>query len=692
MELKEQIKQKKVVLVGNPNVGKSVFFHNLSNVYVDVSNYPGTTVEISSAPLTEYLHIKDTPGIYGVSTFNDEEKVARDIILYADTVINVVSAISLERDLFLTKQLIDMGKKIIVAINQIDEARGINIQIDANKLSNILGVPVYTTCAITGEGMEDVKKAILEDKAKIGKIDPILQNELTDLLPLVSNQAEAVLLLEGDLVIAERHNLEPRNKRNEIYRSRRKEVNEIIAQVITTTSKKDRLLTKVSNLLIHPLWGSLVALIIAFLFLYQFLGIWVGGNVVEFTEGKIMNTYYEPAIRKVTGLIFPVDITLKDESQQTTFSFPNGFLQDKDQYNRFQSIVKENPSLEKEFFFGPSDYIEKTEFKSQSSALSTQSSKLSTQYSALPNNLHSALGTILAGKYGVLTLTVTYLLGLLFPLVVAFYTALAILEDSGYLPRLAVLVDGLLTKIGMNGRAIIPLILGLGCVTMASVTTRLLSTRREKLIAMTILGFAIPCSAQLGVIQSLLAKTGGLFYWGIWLGVIVLVLVLTGYVMNKFLPGKSTPLLIDLPPLRLPRLNNVFYKARAKIVFFMKEAVPAFFLAAFVVAILQTTGLLENIISWFEPVSRTLLHLPKEVSISFILGMVRRDFGAFGLTELSMSAAQITVASVVLTLFVPCIATVAVMAKEQNWKAACGIWISSMVLAITAGSILARIL
>lgn len=668
-------KYKKIVLVGNPNVGKSVFFHNLSKIYVDVSNYPGTTVEIASAALSEDMEIKDTPGIYGVSSFNDEEKVARDIILFADVIINVVSAISLERDLFLTKQLIDMGKRLIVAVNQTDESNALGLEIDLKKLNSILGVPVLSTVAVTGEGMDKVKNAILDDLACTGNIDPILKTELTELLPLVSNKAEALLLLEGDLVIAERHKTEPRNKRNELYATRRKEVNDIITSIISKRSKKERFLTKISNLLIHPLWGSLVALFVAYLFLYQFLGIFIGGTVVDFTEKRIMNSYYEPAVREATALFVPVAVSFNNK-EKTTFLFPYGFVKDKKQYNKLNDFIDKNPTLSRQYYFSPSDYIEEPGILK----------------SNLPNNIQSTIGTVLAGKYGILTLTITYLLGLLFPLVIAFYTSLAILEDSGYLPRLAVLVDGLLSKIGMNGKAIIPLILGLGCVTMASVTTRLLSTRREKLIAMTILGFAIPCSAQLGVIQSLLARTGGILYWLIWLSVIGLVLIITGFIMNKFLPGKATPLLIDLPPLRLPRLKNVFYKAKTKVAFFMVEAVPVFFLAAFVVAILQTTGLLQKMILLFEPISNTLLHLPKEVSVSFILGMVRRDFGAFGLTELNMTAAQVTVASIVLTLFVPCIATVAVMAKEQNWKISCGIWISSLLLAISIGTILARLL
>jgi len=667
-----------IALAGNPNVGKSVFFNYLSKVYVDVSNYPGTTVEITSAPLgneSENILIQDTPGIYGVSSFNDEEKVARDIILYADIVINIVSAISLDRDLFLTKQLIDMGKPMILAINQMDEAKSLGLKINTEKLSELLGIPVFTTIAITGEGMEEVKNAIYplsSSIAKKGKTDPVLKNELTEILPLVSNQAEALLLLEGDLVVAERHKIEPRNKRSELYSQRRKEVNDLIEEVTLYKNKKERFLTKVSNVLIDPFWGAIFAIVIAYLFLYQLLGIWVGSNLIDITEGKIMNAYYEPFIKENTSQIFPVEI----RRGYKIFVFQNGFIKDKEQYKTLVQDREINKDIKDEYFFGPSDYIEK---------VGSAPTKLS-------NNLYSATGTILSGKYGILTLTVTYLLGLLFPLVLAFYLALAILEDSGYLPRLAVLIDGLLSKIGMNGRAIIPLILGLGCVTMASVTTRLLSTKREKIIAMTILGFAIPCSAQLGVIQTLLAKSGGFTSWLIWISVIGMVLVLTGYIMNKYLPGKVTPLLIDLPPLRIPRLKNIYYKTKTKVMFFMTEAVGAFFFAAFIVGCMQVAGLLQKVIKIFEPVATNLLHLPKEVSISFILGMVRRDFGAFGLTELAMTPAQVTVASVVLTLFVPCIATVSVMAKEQSWKVAAGIWISSIVLAVSIGSVLAIIL
>ncbi len=676
MSIDTKTNKKFIALAGNPNVGKSVFFHYLSNVYVDVSNYPGTTVEITSAPLgkeEDNILIQDTPGIYGVSSFNDEERVARDIILYSDIIVNVVSAISLDRDLFLTKQLIDMGKPIILAINQMDEAKSIGIEIDIKKLSDSLGIPVFCTVAITGEGMKEIKNAIYpfdSNKAKKGKIDPVLNNEITELLPLVSNQAEALLLLEGDLIIADRHKIEPRNKRNIIYSQRRKEVNEILSKCLSSKNERERIFTKISNILIDPVWGSIIAVFVGYLFLYQLLGVWVGNYLVEITEKKLMNSYYEPYVRENTGKLFPVEIKRGNEF----YSFQKGFLSNKKLYEKLKSERITSPDKTEEYFFGPSDYIE---IKDKSK---------------LEDSLKSKIGTILSGKYGILTLTITYLIGLLFPLVFAFYTSLSILEDTGYLPRLAVLVDGILSKIGMNGRAIIPLILGLGCVTMASVTTRLLSTKREKIIALTVLGFAIPCSAQLGVIQTLLAKSGGFTSWLIWVSTIGLVLAITGYVMNNFLPGKAAPLLIDLPPLRLPRFKNVYFKTKSKVSFFMTEAVPAFFIAAMVVSIMQVTGFLSKVILFFEPISSSLLHLPKEVSISFILGMVRRDFGAFGLTELPLTSAQVTVASVVLTLFVPCIATVSVMAKEQSWKLAGAIWISSIVLAVGIGSALAIIL
>lgn len=298
----------------------------------------------------------------------------------------------------------------------------------------------------------------------------------------------------------------------------------------------------------------------------------------------------------------------------------------------------------------------------------------------------SVLGTILIGEFGLLTMTVTYILGLFLPLVVGFYLALSIMEDSGYLPRLATLVDRIMTSIGLNGRAIIPLILGFGCVTMATITTRILGTKRERTIATAVLGLAVPCSARLGVIAGMLAGIGTT-YIAIYLVVILLVLGVTGKLLHKVLPGESSDLLIDLPPIRLPRGENVLKKTITKSYAFLLEATPLFMLGALIISILQISGLLDGIQATLAPVTEGMLKLPKETATAFIMGLIRRDFGAAGLTDMDLTPAQTLVSLVTITLFVPCVASVIVMFKERGNKEGALIWVSSWVFAFVIGAI-----
>lgn len=634
-----------IALVGNPNVGKSVIFNYLTGVYVDVSNYPGTTIEISSANVQistdeiakyklENYHLKliDTPGIYGVSSFNDEEKAARDYVLEANIVINVISSLTLSRDLFLTKQLADMGKPMLIVLNQADEARLRKVEIDVKALVEELDINIIEAVAIRGDGLFELKQSILNSinnvdantqKIQAGKISPEIDKFVKPYAEKVLSRAEAVLIAEGDSFVAERNDIvADQTKREEIYQIRHREVDALVDKVVQNPSFSKRVL--LGHLLLNPIIGSIVAIFILYSFLYQFLGIFVAGTVVDLLENGIFKEYFNPFIENLTGTVFPVI------------------------HGSTDNLVAYNPL--------------------------------------------AAIGTMLAGDYGILTLTITYLYGLLMPLVLGFYFGLAILEDSGYLPRLAVLVDGVLSRLGMNGRAIIPLILGGGCVTMATVTTRLLTNNKEKLITMTLLGLTIPCSAQLGVIQGMLSKIGGPLPWIVWGAVLLIVFVLTGFVMDRLIPGQCGNFISDIPPLRLPRAKNILKKTFLRSKVFLDEATPAFFIAAAVVAFMQVTGLLKIVILVFEPLVHNLLLLPKEVAISFILGMVRRDFGAFGLLEIPMNASQIVTACTVLTLFVPCIATVAVMIKEKNLKTALAIWFSSWILALGIGGILARIL
>lgn len=595
----------KIVLAGNPNTGKSVFFNYLTGMYAEVSNYPGTTLEIYCGRLGKDVVI-DTPGVYGISSFNDEERIARDVILAADLVLNVVSAPHLERDLFLTQQIIDTGVPVIVALNMVDEAKRAGIEINVGLLSQLLGVPVIPTVAVTKEGLDLVREQLFN--ARQGNPTPGLEEDLVPLLPFVHTRGEALLILEGDPVVAGRHNLPPGTKQEEIYRRRRERVNNLCAQVVRESFQGASLAAILGRLAIRPLTG--VPFLIAVLWvMYEIIGKLIAGTVVGFTEGTLLQGIYEPAIRKLFEQFIPV--------------------------------------------------------------------------SSVP-------GTILIGEFGLFTMTVTYLLGLLLPLVAGFYFFLSIFEDSGYLPRIATLVDRLLNAIGLNGRGVIPLILGFGCVTMATITTRILTSDRERRIAIFLLGLTIPCSAQMGVIAGMLASIGG-EYVILYVLVIFGVLVMAGTLLSSLLPGEPADLLIDLPPLRLPMLSNVLKKTAARTYHFIREAAPLFALGALLVATFQLTGVLGFLQNLLAPVTERWLNLPRDTATAFIMGIVRRDFGAAGLTALELNPLQTVVALITITLFVPCIASVMVIFKERSRGEAALIWGASWLIAFLVGGLVAQL-
>lgn len=596
----------KVVLVGNPNVGKSILFNKLSGIYVDVSNYPGTTVSLNRGSYNQY-DVFDTPGVYGVSSFNDEESVARDIILSADIVLNVVDAVHLERDLFLTQQLIDMGKKVSVLLNFMDEVKRNRIEIDIPVLSRFLGVPVIPTTAVTGAGFERLDEAIGSAKEGIQREE--LHASLHTMLRSVGSQAEALLVLEGDPVVSERHGIPQGTKQEEIYIGRRNRVNYLVNIVWKDSSPRSRFSDLLGRWSLKPLTG--IPLLAGALYLtYLFVGKFVAQDVVNFTEKEIGTKLWEPWIRGVVANILPAS---------------------------------------------------------------------------------SWLNTLLVGEFGVVTMTTTYLLFLLLPLVIAFYLTLSVMEDSGYLPRLATMVDRVLSFLGLNGRAVIPLILGFGCVTSATITTRLLNSGREKTIATAILQFVIPCSAQLAVIAALLARAGYV-PMVVYTVVILTVLIALGTVLNVLLDGETSSLLLDLPTMRLPRVSNVLRKTALRAFDFMKEASGWFVVGALAVGVAQMTGALEAVTRALNPITVHWLQLPPEASTAFVMGVVRRDFGAAGLYGMALSPMQVLVALVTITLFVPCIASLMVMMKERGLKEGLIIWVGTWVGAFAVGGVVSQIL
>jgi ferrous iron transport protein B len=573
---------------------------------VDVSNYPGTTIEFTKGHYREF-DIFDTPGVYGISSFSDEERVTREIVLQADIVLNIVDAAHLERDLFLTQQLVDMGKRVSVFLNCMDEVEKAGLEIDTDLLSKYLGVPVFKSSAPTRTGFDQIETAIRE--ARRGTPDPGLHHKLHAALNVTGSEAEALLILEGDEAIAQRHGVDGDNEREAIYIDRRNRVNLIINSVLCEKNVRTRLGTLIGRWAIN-MWTGIPMVGAALYLIYLFVGKLVAQDLVKFTETELGKNLWEPWVRGIINQYVPAE---------------------------------------------------------------------------------SSLSTLLVGEFGVATMTITYLLFLLLPLVIAFYLALAIMEDSGYLPRLATLVDRSLNAVGLNGSAVIPLILGFGCVTMATITTRLLGNDREKKIAASILQFAIPCSAQLAVVAALLAGAG----FGAVLTysfTIFSVFVMIGTALHRILPGTTTPLLIDLPPMRLPRPDNIIRKTAYRAYYFMKEATPWFFAGALGVGLLQITGLLVVWQNGLAPLTTGWLQLPREAATAFVMGMVRRDFGAAGLYQLALTPRQIVVALVTITLFTPCIASLMIMFKERGTKEALAVWIGTWVVAFAVGGVLSQIL
>jgi ferrous iron transport protein B len=281
---------------------------------------------------------------------------------------------------------------------------------------------------------------------------------------------------------------------------------------------------------------------------------------------------------------------------------------------------------------------------------------------------------------------VRYAVALILPIVGTFFLAFSIIEDTGYFPRLALLVDRVFKKIGLNGRAVIPIVLGFGCDTMATMVTRTLETIRERIIATVLLALAIPCSAQLGVILGLLSGEPGTLI--VWTLCISLIFLLVGFLAAQVVPGERPMFYMEIPPLRMPQPRNVLVKTYTRMQMYFLEIFPLFIFASVVLWAGKMTGLLQGLVDTLTPVMR-MLGLPEEASAAFIFGFFRRDFGAAGLYDLHtgglLSPVQLAVAAVTLTLFVPCVAQFLMMKKERGWKVSLGIFAFVTTLAFATG-------
>ncbi|MGV8126912.1 MAG: FeoB small GTPase domain-containing protein [Methanothrix sp.] len=539
---------RRIVLMGNPNIGKSVVFSRLTGAEVITSNYPGTTVDFSRGRARlqgEQVEIIDAPGTYSLQPTNRAEEVALEVLGWAELVINVVDATNLERNLFLTMELLEKKKPLIMVLNMWDEADRSGIAIDVKRLEEHLQVPVVATVALTGEGIAE----------------------------LVSRLGEAQLPPENDILSEEK---------------KWAEIGRITRDVQKVTHKHPSLWSSFSEATIKPLTGTPIALMVIFATFWTVR--LIGEGLIAYLFQPLFELYRPLAIR-ISAELGP------------------GMLHD---------------LLIGRIIDGEIDYVQ---------------------------------------SMGVLTTGIYVPLGMVLPYIVGFYLALSLLEDSGYLPRLATLSDNLFHRLGMHGHAIVPLFLGLGCNVPGALSTRNLETRKQRFIAATLLGLAVPCTAKSAMIFGVLGSYGQGYVFLVF-ATLALVYVAAGLVLNKVVQGESPEIFLEIPPYRRPGFFTILKKTWMRIRWFLAEAIPFLFLGVLLVNVLYTVGFMEWIARIFSPFMEWWLAIPGEAVVALLVGFFRKDLAVGMLLPLGLSAGQMVVATTVLSLYFPCVATFAVLVKE----------------------------
>ncbi|EGO61974.1 ferrous iron transport protein B [Acetonema longum] len=636
-----EAEKRKIILIGNPNVGKSMVFNYLTGLYATVSNYPGTTVDVTRGRMRlngVRFEVVDTPGIYSLIPTSEEEQVTRRLLFeeHPDLVIHIVDAKNIRRSLRMTLQLLDAGFRVLLQLNMMDEAQKAGRRINIRILQERLGIPVVATSAAEGYGLKELKQQILLWKT-IAARPVLLSPDIEQVIARISAQLDfvdqlskkgmtkriiAVLLLERDagmqkLILSRpggvrvRKELEqcaglyPQGMEFLLTVQRQAEVDRLLEHCIRQEGGESHPFhDKVNRWTREPFTGAVVLIFVIYLGLYQFVGRFGAGYLVDYMNQEVFGDFLLPLL---------------------------------------QALIDK--------------YIELDWLKS-----------------------------LLMGEYGVITLGFRYAAAIILPVVGTFFLAFALLEDSGYLPRLALLLNNMFKWFGLNGRAVIPLTLGFGCGTMAVMVTRTLETRRERLLATFLLALAIPCSAQLGVVLAILSGSPRILL--LWLGCLLFIFGLFGYISARIIPGQANAFYLEIPPLRMPRLSNVFLKAWTRMEMYFVEIVPIFVVVSCSLWLADELMLLERWISLMRPVM-SLMGLPPVMGQVFLLGFFRRDYGTAGLFDLCakglLNEGQLLTAAVSLTVFVPCIAQTVMMVKERGFLVSLAILLVVALIALGSG-------
>lgn len=628
----------KVVLAGNLNVGKSVLFTRITGIGVISANYPGTTVQFEEAGVIvrgQKIEVFDLPGIYSLAGGTEDEVVATRLLAEKspDYVIAVVDATRLEQGLVLVLQLIELGYRVILSLNFMDQARKRHA-IDVQKLSDVLRVPVVPTVATTGEGVDRLMELVVSGTVRrsnyVTRYDSHIEAFLEDIaqgsirtgsgFPI---RGASIKLLEGNRFftgqfsasvkeLAEEYRREFREQHYEdvevhISRDRYGEAGKVAAEVIGKLEKKEMTLgDRVSDITLRPRTG--IPILFAVL-----LGIFLSVVVV------------------------------------------GGFIE----------------------------------------------TLLHDVYVAIVGNAFDQLAVAIGGTLGAaiaegVNLSIQAIISIVIPYILVFYLILGFLEDSGYLPRVVMLLDGLMVKLGLHGRAIIPIVVGTGCNVPAILATRTLESRRERLILATVIVMAVPCSAQTVIIIGTVGQHSGIL-WAALIYLILLALALIlGRVLHIVLREEPSSLAMEIPDLSMPSLRNVLSKTWLRVKDFFIVAFPLLLVGSLALELLMRYNVLGALVAPLSPITVGLLGLPPVIIVALIFGVLRKEmalqilFVIFSLTtgaELgqALTDQQLFVFALVMATYMPCIGVLAALIKEFNVKSAVAISVASITLAFLLG-------